>query len=539
MLRINHLLTIVLLMGLILSACQPITRPPVAEPQPPQGLRPDAPPHAVHGPYAVGVRDFALKPTQAYTRPLTISIWYPALNPQGKQEAVIYEMDVTPGGNPPIPGYGHALRDAPPALEGAPYPLVAFSYGGWMWRQSAAYLTEHLASHGFVVIAADHEDNWGTFPNEFSSSVVSRPADLRRTLDYADALTATGGELAGLIDMERVAAGGYSLGGEAALVVGGARLNLDNFFAWCTEKSDPVEECAMYRDHLANIVAKAGLSAPPVGLWPDWSDPRVDALLLLAPSSNNVGAGGTDGVRVPTLFLFGTADTDTYLAFQDFKIFDQLPSAHKTLVQLDNAAHTIFFPACAEAPGFVEIGFYTVCADAVWDVNRAHDLTNHFVTAFLLAELKGDAEAAKALAPENVVFPGIKYETTGFGSEATTAPLALTEVLVTDISDLVGTWQGKFEGYTIYLAFKADGQYTLLYDIMYVEDSGEFVLADGKFRFATATGHCSANPVASYAVQIEQGETAAMYLRFTPVGQDFCAERQTMLTDAPLKFISK
>ena len=47
-------------------------------------------------------------------------------------------------------------------------------------------------------------------------------------------------------------------------------------------------------------------------------------------------------------------------------------------------------------------------------MQRAHDLTNHFVTAFLLTMLKGDREAAKALAPENVTFTGIKYETTGF-----------------------------------------------------------------------------------------------------------------------------
>jgi hypothetical protein len=47
-------------------------------------------------------------------------------------------------------------------------------------------------------------------------------------------------------------------------------------------------------------------------------------------------------------------------------------------------------------------------------MQRAHDLTNHFATAFLLTVLKGDDEAAKALAPENVTFNGIKYETTGF-----------------------------------------------------------------------------------------------------------------------------
>ena len=54
------------------------------------------------------------------------------------------------------------------------------------------------------------------------------------------------------------------------------------------------------------------------------------------------------------------------------------------------------------------------CADPVWDVDRAHDLIDHFVTAFLLAELYGDTDAAAVLAPAAVQFPGIEYETTGF-----------------------------------------------------------------------------------------------------------------------------
>lgn len=47
-------------------------------------------------------------------------------------------------------------------------------------------------------------------------------------------------------------------------------------------------------------------------------------------------------------------------------------------------------------------------------MDRAHDLINHFATAFLLAELYGDEDAATALAPEAVVFPGITYEATGY-----------------------------------------------------------------------------------------------------------------------------
>ena len=63
------------------------------------------------------------------------------------------------------------------------------------------------------------------------------------------------------------------------------------------------------------------------------------------------------------------------------------------------------------------MGFAWFCDDPVWDGARSHDLINHFVTAFMLAELKGDADAAAALAPESVDFRGIEYETTAFGAE--------------------------------------------------------------------------------------------------------------------------
>ena len=52
-----------------------------------------------------------------------------------------------------------------------------------------------------------------------------------------------------------------------------------------------------------------------------------------------------------------------------------------------------------------------------------------FVTAFMLAELKGDADAVAALAPDSVNFPGIEYETSEFGVEQA----ALDPALVSEI----------------------------------------------------------------------------------------------------------
>ena len=73
-------------------------------------------------------------------------------------------MDVGDQGMPQFPVLGNAILDAPPDISGAPYPLVVWSHGAYLYRQTNAYLAEHLASQGFVVISGNHEDNWGTFP---------------------------------------------------------------------------------------------------------------------------------------------------------------------------------------------------------------------------------------------------------------------------------------------------------------------------------------------------------------------------------------
>jgi len=67
MLRINKFLTLLVLVALLVSACQPIVAPGTMEsglevvPATGEGLRPDAPDYALRGPYAVGTRDFVLK----------------------------------------------------------------------------------------------------------------------------------------------------------------------------------------------------------------------------------------------------------------------------------------------------------------------------------------------------------------------------------------------------------------------------------------------------------------------------------------------
>jgi predicted dienelactone hydrolase len=380
-----------------------------AEPQEP---RPDAPSYAVRGPYAVGTREFVIETPQ---RAIPVTVWYPALRPGNKPQEITYKLDFPTNEFPEFTIAGKALHNAAPDKSGAPYPLLLHVHAAWSFRQEATYLVEHLASHGFVVIAPAMADNWGMLFKILPMSEISRPLDASRTLDFAEELTSPKGALRGLIDMEHVAVSGWSWGGQTTLELAGARLNTTEWLAtYCTDFPAD-KKCIDYPARLLDMAKLAGLEAVPEGLWPDWRDPRVDAIVPLAPVVTLFGGGGLDNVTIPVLLMVGSADSDVGPGLIYRKAFEVLPAASKTRIVFENAEHLLFMNNCTAQPGMAEGGFFVVCSDPVWDMDRAHDLVNHLATAFLQAELKGDAEAAAALAPEVVKFPGVMYETTGYG----------------------------------------------------------------------------------------------------------------------------
>ena len=163
------------------------------------------------------------------SRPLNVAVWYPA---QSTGKPVTYVNGVT----------GDALANAAPNAADAPYPLVVWSHGYTGSALAGAHLAEHLAAHGYVVAAIDHNDpvnpvrltgvEWtpgdGTglrlkraldellaeMPGLDHARHAYRPTELSLTLDHILAENADADSpLHGMIDRDRIGAGGHSMGG--------------------------------------------------------------------------------------------------------------------------------------------------------------------------------------------------------------------------------------------------------------------------------------------------------------------------------------
>lgn len=113
--------------------------------------------------------------------------------------------------------------------EGAgPFPLVVFSHGFACYRESYSGLTDHWASHGYVVVQPEHPD-CPTSPTRLRPQDATRIhyiriSDVERVLD---ALFAPGEEIPGLtgnIDYGRKVMAGHSFGGMIAQIIWGQPL---------------------------------------------------------------------------------------------------------------------------------------------------------------------------------------------------------------------------------------------------------------------------------------------------------------------------
>jgi predicted dienelactone hydrolase len=380
--------------------------------------RPETLQYSGRGPYAVGIRNRVIESES----PLEITIWYPALEADGYEMITSYPFvfktsDVlSVFGNLTVAKLGaQAIQDAPFDFSESPYPVVVSSHGFSMAASNYAWLAEHLASNGFVVVAPEHQEGMDPGMNDFWRALVSRPQEILTVFDYLDEQVEAGGELEGVLNPQLVAVIGHSYGGYTTLAAAGAQIDFDSFEQLCAETTGeqvPGRDllCNPIVSHEADIIALAGFDMVPTSLWPAWADPRVDAIIQMAGDAYLFNEEGLKPINIPVMAMGGTQDSGTPFVWGAQPTFEYVSSPKKIKIGFQGAEHMVFAGTCQSASRLANMAIAQLCFDPVWGKEDFHSFVGHYATAFLLAELKQDQDAAAILKPEMNDFSGVDYQ---------------------------------------------------------------------------------------------------------------------------------
>ncbi len=182
------------------------------------------------------------------------------------------------------------------------FPLLLFSHGLGSCGTSYSGLTQAFANAGFIVVAPDHADcktgiDLGqilTNPDSWTdANYANRRDDMRKALDWATSQA----WFASAVDTSRIGAMGHSLGGYTSLGLAGA--------------------------------------------WPSWYDPRIKAVLAMAPHvAPYLADREIANVRVPIMFQGATGDFLITPFLTGSNGGFALATAEKYLVMLNGGSHS-------------------------------------------------------------------------------------------------------------------------------------------------------------------------------------------------------
>jgi predicted dienelactone hydrolase len=359
---------------------------------------PDAPELAQRGDYKIGVRTIEILHKdqidilnsrdgveQRYDRRLKLEVWYPAVVPQGKEEIITYNESRGTPGDPKKPFIqysfsGRALRDGAPVTNDAPYPLIIVSHGYVGSRLLMTYLTENLASKGYIVVAIDHMESTYNDAGGFQSTLLNRSGDILFVLDQIAQMGKSGSNsfLAGIVDATNTGLIGYSMGGYGVLNAAGAGYSAQiiKMFGALSGGSRAIE--ILTADN------------------PEYKkryDNRIKAVVAFAPWGMERGAWDSEslkGLTVPVLFVAGSLDDISGYEKGTKAIFTGAVNSDRYLLTYINARHNVAPnppPAESLKPG-LPFDFYYHYAEPAWDQKRINNINQHFVTAFLGIQLK-------------------------------------------------------------------------------------------------------------------------------------------------------
>ncbi|MEL6816441.1 MAG: dienelactone hydrolase, partial [Cyanobacteria bacterium J06598_3] len=225
-------------------------------------------------------------------------------------------------------------------------PVVVISHGVASSRNTLAYIAEHLASHGYGVVAIEHSETsaekfvrflWGKESAPGGQELVLRPLDITAVLDTLSVRQATGDTAVSRLNLESVGLLGQSLGGYTVLASGGAGIDREFLAGEC-------ESSLADRPTLnLSLLTQCTLLELPAETSTDVADARVSAVIALNPLTSSIfGMSGLQKINIPVMMMAGTDDFVAPALPEQIEPFDWLETEHKKLVVMEKGTHFSF-----------------------------------------------------------------------------------------------------------------------------------------------------------------------------------------------------
>lgn len=272
---------------------------------------------------SVGFKEINL--TTQTQHPLNIAVWYPA-----KEQ----KKTTTIATNKLFIGSQVSLNAEPISSGQHTHPLVVLSHGySGSWR-NLSWLAYELSSLGYIVAAPTHHDPLSsTQRNNQPAQLWLRPQELSMTIDAVLADRS----FSKLIDQDKIAAIGHSLGGWTVLSLAGAQFDTRQFQQDCRTHSY-LKAC--------QLMNQLGLDQPEF-IQPT-RDERVKAVVTL-------DAGLTRGMTTESLQQFqlpilvigaGNVASNREVKLESGHMQPFLPKQTSTFVFIFDATHFSFIQTC-------------------------------------------------------------------------------------------------------------------------------------------------------------------------------------------------
>ena len=196
---------------------------------------------------------------------------------------------------------GGSMTDAP--LMPGKYPLVLHSHGFMDSNNGESYLGMHLASYGYIVAAPNFPLSQADAPgNPTIDDTANQPLDVTFVINQLLTTSGNTASIAASIDQDRIVASGLSLGGLTTLLL---------------------------------------------GFHPTMRDPRLKAVLAMAPPSCMFTAEYfANAPALPLLMMYGSSDAIVDPTANEQRIFPYTKSPSE-LMAFAAGSHTGFATAAA------------------------------------------------------------------------------------------------------------------------------------------------------------------------------------------------